>query len=381
MNASAARKPLITANMVTFARLVPMPAVAWFFYGAHYWTAIIIGTAIGCTDFIDGYLARKHGPTVLGGLMDPIADKVFIAFAYLPFADPRLHFFPDWFLAPAWLIAAMFVRELVVTALRSSYKRRDMSMKTSYLGKVKTWTQMQGIGTMMMLILLADNRTAIIAVLATMAAAPLVAMVVFYAVKKKLWRGALIMSGITGALIPVYLSEGLPLLLVVTLCGIVALTWASGLDYLIGGLRQLRGRGDMDRFDSVRIIGAIALPFLLMAALNAHTASPWFLVTILSLELAVGGLDNLLAHHKAASAAGPWALRVLGTSVLIGAGLLLQHRGETSLAEYAVIAAVAVSLVGSAYEFWRGRSYYLDSDKREKRDPMLGAVGDQQSAT
>lgn len=366
--------------MVTFARLVPMPMVAWFFYEGHYWTAIIIGTLIGCTDFVDGYLARKHGPTVLGGLMDPIADKVFIAFAYLPFADPRLKFFPDWFLAPAWLIAAMFVRELVVTALRSSYKRRDMSMKTSYLGKVKTWTQMQGIGTMMMLILLRDNRTAIIAVLATMAAAPLVAMAVFYAIKKKLWRGALIMSGITGALIPVYLAEGLPLLLVVTLCGIVLLTWASGLDYLVGGLRQLRGRGDMDRFDTVRIVGAIALPFLLMGALNEQTASPWFLVTILSLELAVGGLDNLLAHHKAASAAGPWAARVLGTSVLIGAALLLQNRGEGNAAEYAVVAALVVSVIGSAYEFWRGRSHYLDSDKRDKRDPVMGAVGDQQSA-
>ena len=34
-------------------------------------------------------LARKYGPTVLGGLLDPIADKVFIAFAYTPFADDR----------------------------------------------------------------------------------------------------------------------------------------------------------------------------------------------------------------------------------------------------------------------------------------------------
>ncbi len=373
MSQTAAKKPLITANMVTFARLIPMPFVAWCFYEQHYWTAVIVGTLIGCTDFVDGYLARKHGPTVLGGLMDPIADKVFIAFAYLPFADPRLMFFPDWFIAPAWLIAAMFVRELLVTALRSSYKRRDMSMKTSYLGKVKTWTQMQGIGMMMMFILLADKRNAIIGVLATMTAAPLIAMVVFYVVKKKLWRGALIMSAITGAMIPLFLAEGVQIVLVVTLIGIVALTWLSGVDYLVGGLRELRGAGDMDTFDIVRILGAFALPFAVMAGINAHTASPWFLVTILSLELAVGGLDNLLAHHKAASAAGPWSARILGTSVLLGVALLLQNQGKASIAEYTVIAALTVSVLGAAYEFWRGRSHYLDENKRDQEADSLGA--------
>ena len=51
------------------------------------WSALIAGTLIGCTDWVDGMLARKYGPTVLGGLLDPIADKVFIAFAYVPFAD------------------------------------------------------------------------------------------------------------------------------------------------------------------------------------------------------------------------------------------------------------------------------------------------------
>jgi len=353
--------------MVTFARLIPMPFVAWCFYHQHYWTALIFGTLIGCTDFVDGYLARKHGPTVLGGLMDPIADKVFIAFAYLPFADPRLQFVPDWFMAPAWLIAAMFVRELLVTALRSSYARRDISMKTSYLGKVKTWTQMQGIATMLLLILLADKDNAIIGFFVTLSVLPIVAMAVLYVVKKRLWTGALIMSAVNAAMIPLFLYKGVPLLLVVTLIAIVALTWLSGVDYLVGGLRELRGRGDMDRADIVRILGAIALPFAVMAALDAQTASPWFLMTILSLELAVGGLDNLLSHNKAASGAGLWSARILGTSVLLGGALLLQNQDNAQLAEYAVIAATATSVIGSAYEFWRGRDHYLDVEKRDKR--------------
>jgi phosphatidylglycerophosphate synthase len=71
---------------------------------------------------------------------------VFIAFAYLPFVGNG--FFP------AWAVGAMFVRELLVTALRTTYERRDLRMKTSYLGKIKTWTQMQGIGMTMLFVLL-----------------------------------------------------------------------------------------------------------------------------------------------------------------------------------------------------------------------------------
>ena len=85
-------RPLITANQVTLARLVPMPLLSWLIYrggalgykdNVYMWAALIAGTVIGCTDWIDGLLARKYGPTVLGGLLDPIADKVFIAFAPL----------------------------------------------------------------------------------------------------------------------------------------------------------------------------------------------------------------------------------------------------------------------------------------------------------
>ena len=51
---------------------------------------------------------------------------------------------------PGWACGLMFVREFLVTALRSAYERRDMSLKTSYLAKAKTWTQMQGIGVIML---------------------------------------------------------------------------------------------------------------------------------------------------------------------------------------------------------------------------------------
>ena len=78
-----------------------MPFLSWLIYrggdqgyrdNPYMWAALIAGTLIGCTDWIDGMLAPQYGPTVLGGLLDPIADKVFIAFAYIPFADSASRF-------------------------------------------------------------------------------------------------------------------------------------------------------------------------------------------------------------------------------------------------------------------------------------------------
>src|SRR5439155_26781549 len=118
-----------------------MPLLSWLIYrGAdegfegnpYMWSALVAGTILGCTDWVDGMLARKYGPTVLGAMLDPIADKVFIAFAYTPFADDIVG---GKSLIPAWVMALMFTREFFVTALRSAYEQRDLTLKTSYLAK------------------------------------------------------------------------------------------------------------------------------------------------------------------------------------------------------------------------------------------------------
>lgn len=348
--------------MVTVARLIPMPLISWLVYegwhqklsaddGRYLWLGLILGTLIGCTDFVDGYLARKHGPTVFGGLLDPIADKVFIAFAYVPFADVGL--------VPVWACAFMFVREFLVTALRSAYEQRALTLKTSYMAKAKTWTQMQGIG-MMVLFPLTDGGRGWDIVLWIGMAGPLAAAAALYAVKRKLWRGAFWM---TGAFVVIYLVHRHdPSWTMKAVMGmIVGITWLSGIDYVLAGFRQLRGRGDFNRSDAVRIVSSIALPLAVFAALAESPAPAWPLIMVLSLELAAGGLDNLLSHHRTASGALVWGTRTLGVSILLGLTVLVPERA-TALA----IAAAAVSLVGSTWEFARGRDYYLDKRIRRK---------------
>lgn len=358
---SAPGKPWITANQVTLARLIPMPLISWLIYeGAakgqswYFWIALIFGTLIGFTDFIDGMLARKYGPTVLGGLLDPIADKVFIAFAYAPFADLGT--------VPAWACGLMFVREFFVTALRSAYEQRSLSLKTSYLAKAKTWTQMQGIGVMLLFPLI-GQRPLMTYLLVFGIVAPLVAMGGLWLIKRKFWRGALAMSGSFVALLAVHLySDGdARVSMGAIMIGVVAITWISGLDYLLIGWRQLRGRGDFALADGVRLVGAISMPVLLFAVL-VHTGAPaWTVHVILPVELAVGGLDNLLSHHRKATGALQWGARVLGISLLLGGALLVPAQAVLLTA-----IAAAVSVVGVAAEFWRGRDYYLDARIRNK---------------
>lgn len=347
-------KPWITANQVTVLRLIPMPLLSWMIYKGHsdhndtyLWAALIAGIVVGSTDWVDGMLARKYGPTVFGGLLDPIADKIFIAFAYTPFADHDV-------LVPWWACALMFTREFFITALRSAYEQRDLTMKTSYIAKAKTWAQMQGIGVML-LFPLVDNRTILLGIIAVGIALPLVAMAGLYIVKQKLWLAALWMSLSFCGLMAVYLIKpeyGPPAVMI----GVLALTWISGFDYIAVGWKQLRGRADFRRADTVRLIGALSVPILAYAVLEYTDAPRWTIFTILAFELAVGGLDNLLSHHKVATKALAWGGRVLGVSTMLGAALVF----PAFAVPFSIVAA-AGSAGGVIAEFVRGKPYYVNA--------------------
>jgi CDP-diacylglycerol--glycerol-3-phosphate 3-phosphatidyltransferase len=345
-------RSVITANHVTLARLVPMPLLAWWIYAGHYWTALVVGTIVGCTDFVDGWMARRSGPTVLGGLLDPMADKIFVALIYAPFADLGL--------IPWWACGLMFIREFLVTALRSAYERRSLSMKTSYLGKVKTWTQMQGIGVMLLFPLI-GARPLMTWLLIGGLVAPLLAMVALYLVKKKFWKGTLVMSASFALILAVHLRHDEKLTMEFIMLMVVALTWVSGLDYILGSWKHLRGRGDFGAADAVRVFGAILLPSMVFVAISRNDTAAWPLLIILATELGVGGLDNLLSHHQKASGALPWGARVFGVVSLLALTLVLPSFG-TILA----VLAAALSTAGVAWEFWRGRDYYMDARLRDK---------------
>lgn len=66
------------ADMLTFLRI---PLAAAFVLVTHSgWRLAIVGAA-AVTDLLDGPIARRRGSSVYGPVLDPIADKVFMAAA------------------------------------------------------------------------------------------------------------------------------------------------------------------------------------------------------------------------------------------------------------------------------------------------------------
>lgn len=90
------------------------------------------------TDWLDGYLARRRRQvTSLGQMLDPIADKLLTAAAFISLVQLGL--------APAWMVAVIIGREFLITALRSRAHSRGFSMPASQLGKFKMGSQVTAI--------------------------------------------------------------------------------------------------------------------------------------------------------------------------------------------------------------------------------------------
>jgi CDP-diacylglycerol---glycerol-3-phosphate 3-phosphatidyltransferase len=102
----------------------------------------LIGAAIfglaSLTDWLDGYLARRRKQvTVLGQMIDPIADKLLTSAAFISLVQMDL--------APAWMVAIIIGREFAVTGLRSFAYAREVVIPASPLGKVKMMAQVVAI--------------------------------------------------------------------------------------------------------------------------------------------------------------------------------------------------------------------------------------------
>ena len=75
-------------NKITLSRICLIPVFAVIFFldmiPYNYFIAGVIFVVAACTDFIDGHIARSRGlVTNLGKFLDPIADKVLVAAAFI----------------------------------------------------------------------------------------------------------------------------------------------------------------------------------------------------------------------------------------------------------------------------------------------------------
>ena len=88
------------------------------------------------TDLLDGWVARRFRlETRLGKLLDPAADKILTAAAFISLVELN----PG--VVPAWMVVTIISRELAVSALRSFAAAEHVVIGASFAGKVKTIVQ------------------------------------------------------------------------------------------------------------------------------------------------------------------------------------------------------------------------------------------------
>ena len=71
---------LTLPNSVTVARLCLLPLFVWVLLGrGDRFAAAWVLAAMGATDFVDGYLARRlHQVSTVGKVLDPVADRLLL---------------------------------------------------------------------------------------------------------------------------------------------------------------------------------------------------------------------------------------------------------------------------------------------------------------
>ncbi len=129
---------LALPNLLTYFRIVLIPAVVWFLWMGDRvsgFVAVLLYGMAAITDFIDGYIARKqHLVTVVGKFLDPLADKLLVISLLLVLMIQRR--------VPMWLVMIIIAREITITALRALASSEGLIIAAKPLGKYKTAFQM-----------------------------------------------------------------------------------------------------------------------------------------------------------------------------------------------------------------------------------------------
>jgi CDP-diacylglycerol---glycerol-3-phosphate 3-phosphatidyltransferase len=130
-------------NVISVVRIALIPAVVALIVkdtAPARWAAAAIFVVGAASDFLDGYLARRHAmTTATGAWLDPLSDKLLVAVPAIVLSL-RGEF-------PWWATAVIVAREIAVTWLRWRLDQRGgVSMPASRVAKLKTVSQLTAVG-------------------------------------------------------------------------------------------------------------------------------------------------------------------------------------------------------------------------------------------
>ncbi len=130
-------------NFITFSRIAIIPIIVFgiFFDNLIFNNLLFFGYIYsGVTDFFDGYLARKfEADSILGKILDPIADKILVASIMIIIISKNGAFVGAEVAVPFIIILS---REFAVAGLREFLSQKQIMLNVTPLAKVKTTMQL-----------------------------------------------------------------------------------------------------------------------------------------------------------------------------------------------------------------------------------------------
>jgi cardiolipin synthase len=125
---------LTIPNILSFLRLLGVPLFLWLILvpQADGWAFVLLAVS-AITDWLDGKIARATGQiSRLGQLLDPLADRAYIAAALLGLAIRGI--------IPWWLVIVLLARDLILGIVLVLLKRRGITgLPVHFLGKAATF--------------------------------------------------------------------------------------------------------------------------------------------------------------------------------------------------------------------------------------------------
>lgn len=129
---------LTVPNILSLLRLVLVPVFIWLLVaGALGWAGLVLVVA-GLSDYADGKIARRYGlVTRLGQMLDPIADRLYIAATLLGLAAVGVI---SW-----WLVLLLVARDAFILSMYPTVRRHRLPIPpVDFIGKAATFNLLGG---------------------------------------------------------------------------------------------------------------------------------------------------------------------------------------------------------------------------------------------
>ena len=127
----------MNADVLTILRAIAGLPIALAITSGHRDVAFVLFTLAAASDAVDGWVARRAGPTARGALLDPLADKALVLSVLAALVVVAV--------VPLWLFALIAGREAFVAGLRIVSVRDGART----IAKAKTVLEMCAVGAVL----------------------------------------------------------------------------------------------------------------------------------------------------------------------------------------------------------------------------------------